>query len=141
VPLALLGALGGLVLRGLPLDVYGQMGLLMLVALAAKNGVLIVEFANQRLREGLELDLAIREAAVSRLRPILLTVFSSLAGVIPLLIASGAISGSRISLCTVVFSGSLVSTALSLFVVPSVYRVIKGWELQNQSRWRQRHHG
>jgi multidrug efflux pump subunit AcrB len=68
-------------------------------------------------------------------------VFSSLAGVLPLLIASGAISGSRISLGTVVFSGTLVSTALSLFVVPSVYRVIKGWELQNQSRWRQRHHG
>ena len=141
VPLALLGALAGMVLRGLPLDVFGQMGLLMLVALAAKNGVLIVEFANQRLREGTDLDAAIREAAVSRLRPILLTVFSSLAGVLPLLLASGAIAGSRISIGTVVFSGSLVSTVLSLFVVPSVYRVIKGWELQHQSRWRARHHG
>ena len=141
VPLALLGALGGLVLRGLPLDVYGQMGLLVLVALAAKNGILIVEFANQRLREGLELEAAIRESAISRLRPILLTALSSLAGFVPLLLASGASAGSRISIGTVVFFGLLVSTGLSLFVVPSVYRVIKGWELQNQSRWRARHHG
>ena len=131
----------GLVLRGLPLDVYGQMGLLVLVALAAKNGILIVEFANQRLREGLPLEVAIRESARSRLRPILLTALSSLAGFVPLLLASGASAGSRISIGTVVFFGLLVSTGLSLFVVPSVYRVIKGWELQHQSRWRARQHG
>ena len=126
---------------GLPLDVYGQMGLLVLVALAAKNGILIVEFANQRLREGLPLEVAIRESARSRLRPILLTALSSLAGFVPLLLASGASAGSRISIGTVVFFGLLVSTGLSLFVVPSVYRVIKGWELQHQSRWRARQHG
>ena len=139
VPLALLGALGGLVLRGLPLDVYGQMGLLVLVALAAKNGILIVEFANQRLREGLGVDQAIRAAAVSRLRPILLTALSSLAGFLPLLLASGASAGSRISIGTVVFSGLLVSTLLSLFVVPSVYRLIKGWELRRTRTPRQQH--
>ena len=128
VPLAMLGAIGGLMLRGLPLDVYGQMGLLVLVSLAAKNGILIVEFANQRMAEGLDLDTAIRGAAIARLRPILLTAVSSLAGFLPLLLASGFGSGSRVSIGTVVFSGLLVATALSLFAVPVVYRIVKGWE-------------
>ena len=128
VPLAMLGAIGGLMLRGLPLDVYGQMGLLVLVSLAAKNGILIVEFANQRMAEGLDLDTAIRGAAIARLRPILLTAISSLAGFLPLLLASGFGSGSRVSIGTVVFSGLLVATVLSLFAVPVVYRIVKGWE-------------
>jgi hydrophobe/amphiphile efflux-1 (HAE1) family protein len=134
VPLALLGALVGLALRDLPLDVYGQMGLLVLVSLAAKNGILIVEFANQRLAEGVDLDSAIRDAARTRLRPILLTAVSSLAGFVPLLLARGFGSGSRVSIGTVVFSGLLVATLLSLFVVPVLYRIIKGWELRMFSR-------
>ena len=129
VPLALLGAGLGLAARGLPLDVYGQMGLLVLVSVAAKNGILIVEFANQRLKEGLALDLAIHEASIARLRPILLTAFASLAGFVPLFFASGFGSGSRISIGTVVFFGQFVSTVLSLFVVPVIYRIVKGWEL------------
>jgi multidrug efflux pump subunit AcrB len=129
VPLAMLGAIGGLMVRGLPLDVYGQMGLLVLVSLAAKNGILIVEFANQRMAEGLDLDTAIRGAAIARLRPILLTAISSLAGFLPLLLARGFGSGSRVSIGTVVFSGLLVATVLSLFVVPVIYRLVKGWEL------------
>jgi HAE1 family hydrophobic/amphiphilic exporter-1 len=129
VPLALLGAVLGLALRGLSLDVYGQMGLLVLVSLAAKNGILIVEFANQRLRQGLPLVEAIHGAAVARLRPILLTAISSLVGFLPLLLARGAGAASRISIGTVVFSGLLVATLLSLFVVPVVYRLVKGWEM------------
>ena len=125
VPLALLGAVIGLKLRGLPLDVYGQMGLLVLVSLAAKNGILIVEFANQRVAQGLERTAAIRAAAVTRMRPILLTAVTSLAGFLPLLLASGSGSASRISIGTVVFSGLLVSTLLSLFLVPGMYLLLK----------------
>jgi len=131
VPLAMLGAVGGLMLRGLPLDVYGQMGLLMLVSLTAKNAILIVEFANQRMAEGLDLDTAIRGAAIARLRPILLTALAALAGGIPLLFANGFGSGGRVSIGTVVFFGLLVSTFLGLFVVPVIYRIIKGWERGN----------
>jgi len=89
VPMALLGALIGLKLRGLPLDVYGQMGLLVLVSLAAKNGILIVEFANQRVAAGLTLRDAVIDAAENRMRPILLTAVTSLAGFLPLLFAQG----------------------------------------------------
>ncbi|MFM9047472.1 MAG: efflux RND transporter permease subunit, partial [Cyanobium sp.] len=123
VPLALLGAVLGLALRGLPLDVYGQMGLLVLVSLAAKNGILIVEFANQRLKQGLSLGEAIHGAAVARLRPILLTAISSLVGFLPLLLARGAGAASRISIGTVVFSGLFIATLLSLFVVPMLMRL------------------
>ncbi len=130
VPMGVLGGLTGLAIRGLPLDVYGQMGLLVLISLAAKNGILIVEFANQRLAAGMGLEEAIHGAAVARLRPILLTAFSSLAGFLPLLFATGAGSVSRSSIGTVVFSGLLLATVLSLFVVPSVYRIVKGWELE-----------
>ena len=129
VPLAMLGAVVGLALRGLALDVYGQMGLLVLASLAAKNGILIVEFANQRLGQGMTLAQAIHGAAVARLRPILLTAISSLAGFLPLVFASGSGAVSRMSIGTVVFSGLLVATALSLFVVPALYSLIKGWEL------------
>ena len=87
VPVALMGALIGLQLRGLPLDVYGQMGLLVLISLAAKNGILIVEFANQRRAAGLALKDAIQGAAIQRMRPILLTTVTSLAGFLPLVLA------------------------------------------------------
>jgi hydrophobe/amphiphile efflux-1 (HAE1) family protein len=128
VPLGLLGVVIGLASRGLFLDVYGQVGVLVLISLAAKNGILIVEFANQKLKDGKAVNIAIREAASLRLRPILLTAVASLAGFLPLVLARGAGAASRVSIGTVVFSGLLVSTALSLFVLPVIYEIVKSWE-------------
>ena len=132
VPLGLLGVVIGLASRGFFLDVYGQVGILVLISLAAKNGILIVEFANQKLREGKAVEVAIREAAALRLRPILLTAVASLAGFLPLVLARGAGAASRASIGTVVFSGLLVSTSLSLFVLPVIYEIVKQWELRGK---------
>lgn len=124
VPLAILGALLAQFLRGLPNDVYCQVGLVMLIGLASKNSILIVEFANQLRDQGLSVTKAAVEAAQDRLRPILMTAISTLLGIFPLMIASGAGSGSRQSLGTAVFGGMFVATFLSLFVVPVLYIVI-----------------
>jgi hydrophobic/amphiphilic exporter-1 (mainly G- bacteria), HAE1 family len=125
VPLAILGALVAQSLRGLPNDVYCQIGLVMLIGLASKNAILIVEFANQLREQGLPIARAALEASKQRLRPILMTAISTLVGIFPLVVAVGAGSGSRRSLGTAVFSGMLVATFLSLFVVPILYIVIK----------------
>lgn len=125
VPLAILGALMAQSLRGLPNDVYCQIGLVMLIGLASKNSILIVEFANQLREQGMTLRKAAIEAAQQRLRPILMTAISTLCGIFPLVIATGAGSGSRRSLGTAVFGGMFVATFLSLFVVPILYIVIK----------------
>ncbi|MDJ0510007.1 MAG: efflux RND transporter permease subunit [Crocosphaera sp.] len=125
VPLAILGALTAQLLRGFPNDVYCQIGLVMLIGLASKNAILIVEFANQLRDEGLPLVKAAIEAAQERLRPILMTAVSTLLGIFPLVIATGAGAGSRQSLGTAVFGGMLVASFLSLFVVPMLYIVIK----------------
>ena len=125
VPLAILGALTAQLLRGFPNDVYCQIGLVMLIGLASKNAILIVEFANQLRDEGLPLVKAAIEAAQERLRPILMTAVSTLLGIFPLVVATGAGSGSRQSLGTAVFGGMLVASFLSLFVVPMLYIVIK----------------
>ncbi|MBF2099435.1 MAG: efflux RND transporter permease subunit [Gloeomargaritaceae cyanobacterium C42_A2020_066] len=124
VPLAVLGALAFQMARGLPNDIYCQIGLVMLIALASKNAILIVEFANQLRAEGLPLVKAAVEASVLRLRPILMTAISTLVGIWPLVIAVGAGAASRQSLGTAVFGGILVSTVLSLFVVPVLYIVV-----------------
>jgi len=130
VPLALLGALISLYLRGLNLDVYAQVGLVMLIGLASKNAILIVEFANQLRVEGLSIAQAALQAGEKRFRPILMTAISSLVGFFPLVIARGAGSASRWSLGSTVFGGMLVATILSLFLVPILYIVIKNWERQ-----------
>lgn len=124
VPLAVLGALLAQSLRGFPNDVYCQIGLVMLIGLASKNAILIVEFANQLQEEGLSITKAAITASQSRLRPILMTTLAGLVGNYPMLVASGAGSLSRLSLGTTVFGGTLVSTFLSLFVVPVLYIVI-----------------
>ena len=127
VPAAMLGALLFLSLRGEVLNIYAQVGLVMLIGLAAKNGILIVDLANQRLSEGLTALEAAREASRARLRPIVMTAISSLFGFLPLVLASGAGARSQTSLGTVVFGGLLAATLLSLFVVPVFYVVLKNW--------------
>ncbi|MEA5596013.1 efflux RND transporter permease subunit [Rivularia sp. UHCC 0363] len=124
VPLAILGALSAQYLRGLENDVFCQVGLVMLIGLASKNAILIVEFANQLRAEGLSISKAALRASEERLRPILMTALSTLLGIFPLLIATGAGAGSRQSLGTAVFGGMFVATFLSLFVVPILYIVI-----------------
>lgn len=125
VPLALLGAMLAQYLRGLTNDVYCQIGLVMLIGLASKNAILIVEFAKQRREEGLGVIEAAMEAAMIRLRPILMTAFAFILGVFPLVIASGAGAQSRHSLGTAVFGGMILSTMLSLIVVPVFYVLIE----------------
>ena len=125
VPLAILGALLAQSLRGFPNDIYCQIGLVMLIGLASKNSILIVEFANQLREKGLPITKAVIEASQERLRPIVMTALSTLIGTIPLVMATGAGAGSRQSLGTAVFGGMLIATLLSLFVVPILYIVIK----------------
>lgn len=127
VPLALLGALFAIWARGREIDVYSQIGFVMLIGLAAKNAILIVEFAKRRREEGLDIIAAAAEAARLRLRPILMTAFAFILGVVPLLKASGAGAASRQSIGTAVFGGMLAATVLTLIFVPVFYAVIEQW--------------
>ena len=125
VPMAMLGALIAQTLRGQINDVYCQIGLVMLIGLASKNGILIVEFAEQLRHKGLSITEAAVEAARIRLRPILMTSFAFILGVLPLVFATGAGSKSRHSVGTTVFGGMIVSTALNLFFIPVLYVILK----------------
>ena len=121
VPLAMAGALLGLYLTGQTLNVYSQIGLIMLVGLAAKNGILIVEFANQLRDAGKPFRDALLEAAEVRLRPIVMTGITTAAGSIPLLLSSGAGTETRVVIGTVILAGILAATLFTLFVVPVAY--------------------
>jgi hydrophobe/amphiphile efflux-1 (HAE1) family protein len=125
VPLALFGALLALWLRGRQIDVYSQIGFVMLIGLAAKNAILIVEFAKRRREEGLDIVEAAMEAARLRLRPILMTAFAFILGVVPLMFATGAGAASRQSIGTTVFGGMLAATILTLAFVPVFYALIE----------------
>ena len=125
VPLAVLGALVALDIRGLALDVYGQIGLLMLVGLAAKNAILIVEFAKSLREEGTGIIEAAMEAVRLRLRPILMTAFAFILGVLPLVFATGPGANARHSIGTTVLGGMIASTFLSLLIVPVIYIVVE----------------
>jgi len=125
VPLAILGALSAQYLRGLDNDIYCQIGLVMLIGLASKNAILIVEFARRRRREGLPIVEAAAEAARVRLRPVLMTAFAFILGVLPLVFAEGAGAAGRHSIGTAVFGGMLLATVLSLILVPVLYIVIE----------------
>jgi len=127
VPMALLGALGAQWIRGLQNDVFCQVGLVMLVGLASKNAILIVEFAEQLRERGVPLVEAAVQAATIRLRPILMTSLAFILGVVPLVVASGAGENGRHSVGTTVFGGMIMSTILNLLFIPVLYLIIEGW--------------
>jgi len=126
IPFGALGALLGIYLRGLTVDVYFQVGLITVVGLAAKNAILIVEFASELRSQGRSLREAAIEAARERFRPILMTSFAFILGVTPLVIASGPGAGSRHSIGTGVFAGMLFATTIGIFFIPSFFAVIRG---------------
>jgi multidrug efflux pump len=124
VPLAVTGGLFGLFLFDETLNIYSQIGLIILIALSAKNGILIVEFANQMRDEGRSIREAILEASDLRLRPVLMTSIATIVGVVPLIIGHGAGAESRTTIGVVIFFGLLVATMLTLFVVPAFYDLL-----------------
>jgi HAE1 family hydrophobic/amphiphilic exporter-1 len=125
VPVALLGAIGLQALRGLENDVYCQIGLVMLIGLASKNAILIVEFAEQLRAQGMSVIDAAVEAARIRLRPILMTSLAFILGVLPLVLAQGAGRAGRISVGTTVFGGMLAATTLNLIFIPVLYVIVR----------------
>jgi multidrug efflux pump len=128
VPLGMIGALAGLWYSGATMNIYSQIGVIMLIGLAAKNGILIVEFANQLRDEGVEFEEALIRASSMRLRPILMTGISTVVGAIPLLLASGAGAMSRRCLGAVVVYGGLSACLLTLVVVPTAYLLLAKWQ-------------
>ena len=124
VPLAIAGALIFMYFGDVTMNIFSQIGIIMLIGLVAKNGILIVEFANQRQQAGLTMDEAVRVAAVQRLRPILMTSASTILGLVPLALASGEGANGRVAMGVAVIGGMLVSTLLTLFIVPAMYSFI-----------------
>jgi multidrug efflux pump subunit AcrB len=125
LPLGIFGALTAIWLRSYAYDIYTQIGIVTLIGLAAKNAILIVEFAKDSHAEGKSVRAAAIEAAHLRLRPILMTSFAFILGVFPLVIATGASSAARRSLGTVVFGGMVTATLLAIFIVPVLYVLIE----------------
>jgi multidrug efflux pump len=124
VPLATFGALLGLYLTNDTLNIYSEIGIIILIGISTKNGILIVEFANQLRDQGLEFRAALLQACEVRLRPVLMTALSTMMGSIPLILATGAGSESRITLGVVIFSGVFVATLMTLFVIPVFYDLL-----------------
>jgi multidrug efflux pump len=133
VPLAVAGGVLGLLLTAGSINLYSQIGIVMLVGLAAKNGILIVEFANQLRDEGLEVADAIRQAAARRLRPILMTSIATVIGAVPLVIRGGAGAAARHSIGTVVVFGVSLATLITLFLIPIFYSRVAGRTVSPQT--------
>lgn len=121
VPLAIAGAVFSLWFFNQTLNIFSQIGQIMLIGLVTKNGILIVEFANQKKAQGLSAINAVKEAARLRLRPILMTSLSTILGTLPIALALGAGSESRVSMGIAVIGGLIFSTFLTLFVIPAIY--------------------
>ena len=121
VPLAMAGALLFLYASNQTFNIFSQIGMIMLIGLVTKNGILIVEFANQRQDAGMSREEAIKGAAVQRLRPILMTSLSTILGLLPLVFASAEGANGRIAMGTSVVGGMIISSLLTLFVIPSIY--------------------
>ncbi|MDP3457766.1 MAG: efflux RND transporter permease subunit [Hyphomonas sp.] len=124
VPATVAGGMFGLWITGQTLNIYTQIGLIMLIGLAAKNGILVVEFANQLRDEGKPFDIALKEAALARLRPILMTGLTTAAGAVPLIVSSGAGSETRMAIGIVVLFGAIAAVSVSLLVVPAAYGLL-----------------
>lgn len=129
VPLAMTGALISLWLFNMTLNIFSQIGIIMLIGLVTKNAILIVEFANQKKEEGLDKISAVKEAAIQRFRPILMTSFCTILGALPIALGAGA--GSRVSLGIAVVGGLILSTFLTLFVVPAIYTFLSKHKAHN----------
>ena len=139
VLIATFGGLIGLLLMGLSLSIYAQIGVVLLVGLAAKNAILIVEFSRDRKAEGLSTFDAAVEGAAIRFRPVLMTAFTFIIGVAPLVLASGAGAASRRHIGTTVFFGMIMATTLGILIIPSLYYIFqvirdKGTEIRNRRK-------
>jgi HAE1 family hydrophobic/amphiphilic exporter-1/multidrug efflux pump len=134
VPLALAGALLSLWIFDQTLNIFSQIGMIMLIGLVTKNGILIVEFANQKREEGLARKQAVLEAAQQRLRPILMTSLATALGALPIALSIGAAATSRIPLGIVIVGGIMFSLVLTLFVIPAVYTYVSGEHKKDKNK-------
>jgi multidrug efflux pump len=121
VPLSVIGALLAIKVYGQTMNIFSEIGIIMLIGLVTKNGILIVEFANQRRAAGLPMRTAIQDASVSRFRPILMTSLATILGILPLAMASGAGAESRVAMGIAVVGGMICATLLTLYVIPAIY--------------------
>ena len=137
VPLALVGSLLAIKVFGQTLNIFSQIGIIMLVGLVTKNGILIVEFANQRKAAGFSMMEAIKDASVSRFRPILMTSLSTILGILPLAIATGAGAESRVSMGLTVLFGLLVATFFTLFIIPAIYTFMSAKKVRTKEEMAQ----
>ena len=134
VPLAIAGALIFMYFGDITMNIFSQIGIIMLIGLVAKNGILIVEFANQKQENGESKMEAIRNASLQRLRPILMTSVSTILGLLPLAIATGEGANQRIAMGTAVVGGMLVSTFLTMYIVPAIYSYISTERKQEEDK-------